>query len=44
MTWNLVTLSDVLDKVTSILQTIWWPIILGVFAFSLLGLFLHFKN
>lgn len=44
MTGDLVTLSAVLDKVSSILQTIWWPIILWVFAFSLLGLFLHFKN
>lgn len=47
MTWNLVDMNlivQVFDKVENILTSIWTPIILGVFGFSLLALFLHFRK
>lgn len=40
----LITLSDVMDKVSTILQSVWSPIILWMFGFSLLALFLHFRK
>ena len=44
MTGSLTTLADVMDRVQSILQSVWTPIILGVFGFALLSLFLHFRK
>lgn len=37
-------LVNIMDRVQSILTSIWTPIILGVFGFALLSLFLHFRK
>ena len=39
MTGSLVTLGDVLDKVSNILAGVWTPIILATLGFSLLYMF-----
>lgn len=44
MAWSVEYLTTVMDKVYWILSTIWTPIILGVFGFSLLALFLQFRK
>lgn len=46
MTWtgDITTLTFVFDRVSWILQSVWSPIILGVFGFALLSLFLHFRK
>lgn len=44
MTGALVTLTDVLDRVQSIIQTVGTPLILWMFGFWLLSLFLWFRS